>query len=90
MVGLPSMENGIQWTVGCKHSAFSTSHELLHILEEVVDDAESLGCSDLKFVLCKSVQLLYDRHDVLVLKKFLYIFDCDTLSKVTCQRELTY
>lgn len=70
---------------GCKRSAFPTSHEFLHILQESVDDTESLSCSDLMLVLRESVQPLENWRDILMLEKFLYIFDCVALSKVTCQ-----
>ena len=70
--------------------SFLTVHELLHILDETVDDPESLSRGSPSLVLRESVQPLQDRLNVLVPEKILHKFDCNVLSKVVRQRKNTH
>ena len=57
-----------------------------------MDDLKRLSHGSPSLGLRKSVQSLQDRLrvDVLLSENFLYKFDCDALSNVTCQGEWTY
>ena len=61
-----------------------------HTLDETVDNLESLSCGSSGFVMCETVQPLQNRFDVLLSENLLYKLDCDTLNKVTHQREQTH
>jgi hypothetical protein len=63
-----------------RHS-FLTIHELLHILDESVDDSERMGCSSPGLVFGQSVKSVQSSLDVLLLEKCLYEFDYVVLSK---------
>jgi hypothetical protein len=67
-----------------------TVHDHARILDETVDDLESLSCGSPSLVLRESVQPLQDRLDILLSEKFLYKFDCVMLSKIARQREWTH
>jgi hypothetical protein len=88
----PSRKEGIQQTAGYEKAHSLTLHELPHVLNETVDDLESLGCGSPNLILRESVQPLQDRLDVLLPEKFLYKFDFVVLSKVSrpSQREHTH
>ena len=62
-----------------------TIHEHVDILDETVDNLESLSGCRPSLVLGESVQPLQDRLDVLLSETFLYKFDCVAFSKVTRQ-----
>jgi hypothetical protein len=68
---------------------FPTVHNHGHILDETVDDLESLSCGGPSLILRQSVQSLQNCLDVLLSKKFLHKCDCVALSKVSYQRERT-
>jgi hypothetical protein len=73
-------------------STLLTGHDHPHILDETVDDLESLRCGSPSLVLRESVDSLQDRLDVLL--SFLEEFDCQciALSKATrpSQQEQTH
>jgi hypothetical protein len=73
-----------------KISTLLTGHDHPHILDETVDDLESLRCGSPSLVLRESVNSLQDRFDVLL--SFLEEFDCIVLSKAKrpSQREQTH
>ena len=55
-----------------------------------MDNSERMSHSSLGLVSRQSVEPLEDCLDVLLLKEFLYKFDCVVLSKVKRQRERTH
>jgi hypothetical protein len=71
-------------------STLLTGHDHPHILDETVDDLESLRCGSPSLVLRESVDSLQDHLDVLL--SFLEEFDCIALSKATrpSQQEQTH
>ena len=71
-------------------SSFLTIDELLHILDESVDNSERMTCSGLGLVSRQSVKPLEDCLDVLLLEEFIYKFDCVVLRKVKRRRERTH
>ena len=58
MDALPSGEKCIQETPDHKSSSLLTTHELLHILDESVDNSEHMGCGSPGLVLRQSVEPL--------------------------------
>ena len=69
---------------------FLTVHDDRHVLDEAVNNLESLSCSCPSLIFCESVQPLEDRLDVFLCENFLDDFDCVALSKVTGQRKRTH
>ena len=67
-----------------------TIHELPHILDKPVDNSKHMSRSSPGLVLRQTVKPLQDCLDVLLLEKFLYKFDCMSLSKVKRRREQTH
>jgi len=67
-----------------------TVHDDRHVLDEAVNNLESLSCSCPSLIFCESVQPLQDRLDVLLCENLLDKFDCVVLSKVTGQRKRTH
>ena len=65
-----------------------TVHDHPHILDETVNDLQSLSYDNPRLVLRESFESLQDRFNVLL--SFLYKFDWVGLSKATPQRERTY
>ena len=65
-----------------------TVHDHPHILDEAVNDLESLSYDIPSLVMRKSVESLQDRLNVLL--SLFYKFDWVELSKATPQRERTY
>ena len=64
-----------------------TFYDHPHILDETVNDLESLSCGSPSLISRESVQSLQDRLDILLSEMLLYKFDCVAVSKVTFQRE---
>ena len=69
MDALPSREKNFQKTPDYKVSSLLTIYELLHILDEPVDNSERMSCSSAGLVLRQSVEPLQDCLDVLLLEK---------------------
>ena len=90
MDALPSREKSIQETPDYKPSSLLTIHELLHVLDESMDNSKGMSCSGLGLVSCQPVKPLQDCRDVLLLEKSLYEFDCVALSEVKLGRERTH
>ena len=90
MDALPSREKSIQETPDYKLSSLLTIRELPHILDESVDNSERMSCSSPGLVLRQSVKPFQYCLDVLLLKKFLYKFNCVVLSKVKRQQGRTH
>ena len=67
-----------------------TIHDHLHVLDETVDNLESLRCSCPGLVLRKSAQPLQHSLDFLLSKKLLYKFLCVPFSRATCQQGQTH
>jgi len=67
-----------------------TFHDHAHILDETMDDLESLSGGSASLVPSESVQPLQDRLNVLLSEKFLHKFDCVVLSKTSRQRDYTH
>ena len=61
-----------------------------HVLDETVDNIESLSCSRSRLIFCEPVQPLQDRVDVLLSENLPDDFDCVALSKVTGRRKRTH
>jgi len=70
-----------------KPSSLLTANELPHILDESVDNRESMSCSSPSLVLCQSAKPLQHCLNVLLLDKLLYKFDCVVLSNVKHRQE---
>ena len=83
MDALPSREKSIQEMPDYKPSSLLTIYELLHVLDESVDNSEGMSCSILGLLSCQPVKPLQDCRDVLLLEKFRYEFDCVVVRKVT-------
>jgi len=69
---------------------FLTVHDDYHVLDEAVNNLESLSCSCPSLIFCESVQPLQDRLYVLLCENFLHDFDYVALSKVTGRRKRTH
>jgi len=67
-----------------------TVHDHRHVLDETVNNLESLSCSCPRLIFCEPVQPLQDRVDVLLSENLLDDFDCVGLSKVTGRRKRTH
>ena len=78
---LSRLERRVTNTADHNRSSLLTIHELLHILDESVDNSERVSCSGLGLVLRQSVKSLEDYLDVFLLEESLYKLDCVVLSK---------
>src|SRR5712691_10636762 len=78
---LSRLERRVFNTADHNRSSLLTIHELLHILDESVDNSERMSCSSPGLVLRQSVKPLEDCLDVFLLEKILNKFDCVVLSK---------
>ena len=87
---LSRLERRVFNTTDHNRSSLLTIHELLHILDESVDNSERMSCSGLGFVLRQSVKSLQDCLDVFLVEESLYKLDCVVLSNVKRQREWTH
>jgi hypothetical protein len=61
---------------GTRRVGFFTIHDHPHILDETIDDFESLRCGRPSLVLGESIQPLQHRFDLVLSQKFLYKFHC--------------